>query len=467
MAVKLGQRVVMGAAALMLALGAASGSCGPVVQHVPVPTPTPSLEAAVTANPAPTRRPEETPTPEPYATAMATAAPTAVPASPTPMPEPTLTYTPTPTPAPSPISTSTPTPTPIPTPTLDDLLLTPIRQYMPEFADLISQQEWFKDGVEEPDESFFLQKVGRLAPLYTGYVPQLRKYPCLYKLLVEEPVWFSSGSAEEMNFDFSKWGSTLEYIAVNISLVWNISEGELSCRAEKIDIADSQKSITLFYDKSTNTSITYQKVGGEEERVTMDVLDWIVKSLMDQYDFLGGKPSSLSSLFVLVTPKGGGAGSAGGIGVVIADIHSPIMFSHEIAHVVFGGGFPLWYNEGLATVLEGVPFGTLKIQELYFNVKYMYGGATNLKPLDNYRYGDKDISDAYYRGALLLLDYRNLVGHTTFQSTVKEASKVSELKGKRGHAMTSAELKEMFIKNAPESLREQVSKLYDVAVYGK
>lgn len=389
---------------------------------------------------------------------------------------PTATATPRPLPTFTPTTTPTPIPTPTETPTPEWLnSLATIRQYTPELADIISQQEWFKDGITG-EESWLLGKFGSLATGLREDLMKLRKnQPCLYDLLMEEQPWFSNGSIEKIGFDLGRKFSAVQILVSNL-------EGDLICEVRRINHPSGiQKRIAFIYDKKINSSLTMRGRGIYSEKTyRVEALEWIVKTLDEQYTFLGMEmeQSFWSTLVVLADYKHAGAVSSGTIGLAAAppSLHgTPVDFlgtiSHEVAHIVVGGGnfnWPLWYEEGLATLLSNFPTAPEiqpTLEDMYEYFKRLH--SLKSKPLDNYlNHQEKDAGDAYGRSMVILLDYRNLAGHAAFQSTVQESVAVKR-QSQSTPKEPSAILKEIFIKNAPDSLKEQVSKMYDAAVFGK
>jgi hypothetical protein len=298
--------------------------------------------------------------------------------------------------------------------------LASIRVHEPDLAAIIEKQEWFSDNISNP-ESRFLDRIGNV---------------------VAEGLSFYPASL------------VIDGVERQIVLLYD-SDIEFS-----------------FYDPDLNRAVTSQ---GPDI-----VIDYFSRYIEAMYDFTKVSPtwSFLNIKIIRSDDKlfGGASTVSDDISeVFIETSDGEISYAsrHETGHLMSSTSDTdfnaIWYSEGLAELLNSSTFGTEHLEQTtHPRLLEKYGDPNGFKPLNDYdiddHLGRSEVrgNEVVDRGALFLLDLRELVGTQAFQDSLRAVYEASLLT----REMTSEAVEKAFINNSPIEFHIAIGDMFNTVVYG-
>lgn len=293
------------------------------------------------------------------------------------------------------------------TPTTDRLAT--IKNYQPELAQIIESQPWFADGINQHEQAY-INKVG-----------------------------------------------------------FELGKPNAAYLADKLTVNGNEKPIAVIYDAGL-------------ENVAKEAVKYLQEKVPKGQEFFG-LPISWTILTIelhkveLGNSFAGGA-SNGGIATILIKTSDFSGLEDTIGHE--GGGHliidqdgkgrPVWYGETSAEIGNYFSSGGEEtLDKELANLDLTRGKRPRTKPLSQFSLDDhlgingrKATSEHITEGLDLLLRYRKMVGHSTYQTFVNDVDALA-----RTREINNEDIREKMLLHAPEPLKTQVGTMYNAAVFGK
>ncbi len=319
---------------------------------------------------------------------------------------------------PAPAATITPTPSSIVRSTPTDSLAG-IRQYQPEFAELIAAQPWFRDGLNEKE-----------------------------KLDITRFRWIVSKS----NYDYMSSEVVIDGAKRDIAVLYQPGLEKVAQDTAKY-LKTAMPAIQEFFGIPANWSllvIDFKKVEGGGSAYGKGVGDWasinanISTAMLSEDGTISDKVRS--SLEYIIGHESG---------------HTIV--NQELSSGKYGGG-PIWYNESMAELAYHVGRGgeerlkeILATRDKLREENAQKGLFT--KPLADITLDDYMRGGGTTRGIDLLLSYRRIVGHEAFKNFVYDIFKMEQ-----NVNVTSEDISKNMLLYTPDKSKPEVAKMFNDAV---